>query len=154
MPAACPNGGFSYGWDGATCAHCHDPVAPQIDRDELLEKRFVFKAQKHGLPSKRTWLFRDLPFEMQRVIFDIVNDRLTGKPVLAFIDSPSRWTLLSTRQILSWYDGRLHHASIDGLITIRDAFRHPRGATEEEIDLYKSTLEYLRLVDSDGEIIV
>ena len=154
MAASCPNCGFSYAWDGTMCSHCHDPSAAQMDRDELIEKRFVFKAKKNGLPSKRTWLFHDLPVDMLQVIGHAAGDLLRGKPVLAFIDSPARWTLLTTRQVLSWYDNHLHHVLIDEMISVRSHAFPGAGATSEEIAHYKVTWEYLRLVQCEGTTLV
>ncbi len=151
MSSACPKCGFEYAWDGTTCSHCR---GLDTNRDEFLESRFLLKAAKNGLPSKRTWLFREVSPEMQKQVVEIIGDRFRGKPVLIFVDSPSRWTLLTTQCVFSWYKENLHEASIDDLIRVGADSKPPRHATSEEIDNWKVSWEYLRLVDAVGVAVV
>jgi hypothetical protein len=130
-------------------------LAPlDMDQDELLERRFVLKAAKHGLPSKRTWLFREIAPEMQSLVNDKIGDRFRGRPVLIFVDSPSRWTLLTTQCVFSWYQERLHEASVDDLSEVGANSAPPQDGTTEEIHNWKVSWEYLRLVNNAGVTVV
>src|SRR5262245_5218354 len=101
--SACPRCGFMYAWDGTTCAHCGAPSAPapsERDKDEWVERRILFKVGQHGLPRGRTFQFQDLCHELQLEIRAAAGSSLRGRPVLALVDSPSRWTLLTTREVI------------------------------------------------------
>jgi hypothetical protein len=156
MASACPRCGFEYGWDGTNCSHCRHPIAVPVEiaRDDLREIGFVSRAGNHGTPESKTWLFRDLDQETRTMITDLIGDRSVGRPVLVFMDSGSRWTLLTTRRVISWYEEQLHEASIDELVSVGPDSRPPRSCTNEDMDMWSGSLEYLRLRDYSGETLI
>lgn len=154
MTRACPNCGFSYAWDGTSCGHCRAPDKPQVSRDALIESRFLRRGQEQGWPSGCFFHYRDVPLELHLAMRTIIGDRPLGSPVWAFVDSPSRWTLLTTRLVISWHDDQLHVASIDDLMSITSDSKLPRDSTSEEVDRFKFTLQFLRLVDANGSAVI
>lgn len=151
--SACPKCGFTFAWDGTRCGHCNypdSPIPPEEDRDELMERRILYKASKHNLPSRRTLKFQDLQPEIQSEIRKAAGEQIQGRPVLVFFDSRERWTLLTTREVIGLDAGRLRAMGIDDMVSVGSALRPPKGATSEEVDLWKSSWEYLRVADRHG----
>src|SRR5262245_15892267 len=151
--SACPKCGFAFAWDGARCGHCNypdSPIAPEINRDDWMESRILFKASQHNLPNRRTRRFQDLALEIQSEIREIAGKAMVGRPVLVFFDSRMRWTLLTTREVIGWDEGRLRAVGINDMASVGSKSQPPDGATAEEIGLRKSSWEYLRVVDRHG----
>jgi hypothetical protein len=145
---ACPRCGFSYAWDGAVCGHCRYPDSPtEADRDNWMEARILAKARKHRLPGGRTQRFQDLAPERQAEMKEQAGSQLRGRPVLAFVDSSSRWTLLTTREVICQDTGGLRAVKIGELASVANASEPPAGATLEEVGRWKGSWEYLRVVD-------
>src|SRR4051812_18250012 len=79
--SVCPKCGFTFAWDGARCGHCNYPalpIPPEEDRNELMERRILYKASKHNLPSRRTLRFQDLAPELQSEIRGIAGEKMQG----------------------------------------------------------------------------
>ncbi len=151
--AACPKCGFAYAWDGTRCGHCHFPdslIAPEVDHDDLMERRLLARAGKHSLPGRRTHRFPELAPEVQREIRETAGEAIRGRPVLVFHDSRVRWTLLTTREVVGWDEGRLRAMPIDDMVSVGSQSPPPARATAEEIARWKSSWEYLRVVDRHG----
>ncbi len=149
---SCPRCGFSYAWDGATCGHCRPPDAPpptEAEQDDRLEARILYIARRHGLPAGRTHRFADLAPGLQESMRR--GGPLSGRPVLAFVDSPARWTLLTTREVVSQDNGRLWRVALLGLSSVGNASEPPEGLTPEEFGIWKGSWEYLRIAGGDGQ---
>ena len=148
MPS-CPKCGFTFAWNGTRCGHCNypdSPIASEAELDDLREQRFLWKADQHHLPNRRTWKFQDLRPEIQHGIQEIAIGKLQGRPVLLFFDSLSRWTLLTTRELVSLDKALLRSMRIDDMSSIGPASRRKDGA--------KSNWEYLKVVDQQGNEVI
>jgi hypothetical protein len=110
----------------------------------------VYRAGKHRLPGGRTHRFEQLEPALQRQILEAVADGMRGRPVLAFVDSSERWTLLTTREVVCREHGHLRGMSIRNLATLGSDSRPPEGSSLEEVGRWKGSWEYLRLVHRDG----
>ena len=151
--AVCPRCGFSYAWDGKNCAHCHypEPRTPrESDQDDRMAERILFKAGQHRLPGGQTHHFEDLEPGLQKEILARAGNRLLGRPVLAFVDSPARWTLLTSREVACLDQGQLRAVNIRDLASVRSDSEPPAVASVEETGRWKRSWEYLRLVDQSG----
>jgi hypothetical protein len=117
-----------------------------MQSDDWLENRIRWKAAKHGLPADHTFAFPDLQETHRDDFTRVAEQRGVGKPVLAFLDFGSRWTLLGTRRIVSSYDETLIEVELS---EVREVGRRDR-------DLSKHELEFLRLETktSDSPIVV
>jgi ribosomal protein L40E len=156
---ACPNCGFTYGWNGTKCEHCHYPdlrIPADEYRDQLVENRILYKATRKGLPGKRTHHFQNLAPITQAEIRDASGKAIVGYPVLVFYDSSSRWTLLTTREVIGWNERELHSVKLADMVSVGDKRKQPPAdATFQEVSQWKVSLEQLRIADRHGnEIIV
>ena len=151
---ACPKCGFIFAWDGSRCGHCNYPDAPiptDVPRDdEWLEGRILHQASRHNLPSRRTFWFHDFAPEIQSEIRILAGETLRGRPVLVFFDSLARWTMLTTREVMGYSDGRLRSMSISDMTSVSSELEPPMGVTSEEMGEWKRTWEYLHVSDSQG----
>jgi hypothetical protein len=144
----CPRCGFSYAWDGVNCGHCHSPDSRPLgaaEQENRIESRILKRASHHGLPACRTFRFEDLKPGFQEEILTAAGKQLRGRPVLAFVDSPQRWTLLTTRAVLGLDRGRLWSVDLQDLTVVTNASKPPVGASTEEVGRWKGSWEYLRL---------
>jgi hypothetical protein len=150
--SACPKCGFAFAWDGTRCGHCKhpsSPMLPEVDRDDLRERRILFKARRHNLPGQRTHRYHDLAPETQQELRETSGEAMRGRPVLVFYDSRMRWTLLTTREVIGLDEG-LRAMSIDDMVSVGSNSHPPEGATSEEIGQWKSSWEHLRVADARG----
>jgi hypothetical protein len=75
--------------------------------------------------------------------------------VLAFGDSPERWSLLGTRKVVSLHDGETHEFRLEHLCTVEPWDRWDStalGATMDGAKEWKRTWEFLRVRDNSGRI--
>lgn len=148
--ATCPHCGFSYAWDGSMCGHCRVPASrtpTEVNHDDWMQARILKKARGHGLPSGQTHRFQHLEPERQESILAVAGDRLRGRPVLAFIDSSARWTLLTTREVISHHGGQFVMMNISDLVFVSNASEPPVRASLEEVGRWKGSWEYLWVED-------
>jgi hypothetical protein len=149
----CPNCGFSYAWDGRACGHCRAPesrATTETEQNNRVQARILHNAGRHGLPGGRTYRFEDLEPELREGMLTAAGDRLRGRPVLAFVDCPARWTLLTTREVISRHAGQLVVVSTRDLASVSNASEPPVGASREEFGRWKGSWEYLWVVDRNG----
>jgi hypothetical protein len=149
----CPNCGFSYAWDGTACGHCRAPeprTFTEAEQDDSMQARILKRASKHGLPDGRTHRFQDLEPGLRDSILAVAGDRLEGRPVLAFVDSSARWTLLTTREVISHHSGRLVVVSLRDLTSVGNVSEPPRNVSLEEFGRWKGSWEYLGVADRLG----
>jgi hypothetical protein len=112
------------------------------------------RAKRHNLPAGRAYHFEDLTPEFQETIRAVAADRLKGRPVLVFADDPTRWTLLSTREVVGLDRGQVRMMRLCELASVGSASEPPLVASQEEIGRWKGSWEYLRLVGRGGEVSV
>ncbi len=115
-----------------------------------METHILRKAGQHGLPLGRTHRFADLTADLQERIIEAVGARAQGRPVLAFVDSPPRWTLLTTREVTCQDKGQLLVVGIRDLASVSNDSQPPQGASPEEIGRWKGSWEYLGVVNRSG----
>jgi hypothetical protein len=152
--SGCPNCGFTFAWDGSRCGHCGCPDLPtqtEEHRDDLIERIILGKAARSNLPNYQTHLLQDLAPETQTAIRRIAGERIQGRPVLCSFDSTERWTLLTTREVIGFDEGRLRSMRIDDIRSVDSASQPPMEATLVEVRRWKVSWEYLRLKDRRGD---
>jgi hypothetical protein len=158
--APCPRCGFTYAWDGTTCGHCRFPSDPaaqtDADQDDQIQARILTKVRKHGLPGGRTHRFDDLEAGYREAIQNLASTHLQGRPILVFMDSLTRWTLLSTREVICHERGELRKVALRELTSVENApdSEFPSGGTDEEIGRWKGSWEYLRLTDGTRRVVL
>ena len=84
-----------------------------MTKDEWYENRILWRAKQHGLPNDRDVLSAEsaetpLVAIQGRADFD-------GIPVLVFFESSDTWTLLTSRQVISFHGGRLFSGNLDDI---------------------------------------
>lgn len=108
------------------------------------------KAAQHKLPYGRTRVFPDVEPELVHEIDDVIGKAVQGRPILVHVDSLSRWTLLTTREVLSCDNSRLARMKIEDIGSVGTESSPPSNASSKEVARWKSTWERLRLVDRQG----
>ncbi|HHC78722.1 MAG TPA: hypothetical protein ENK46_02480 [Flavobacteriia bacterium] len=69
--------------------------------DEYIAKRLKWKAVKHSLPTKHSFLFESLPAENKKYYSELFKNLNTGIPVLVFTQPKNdKWTIITTRKII------------------------------------------------------
>ncbi|WP_028979348.1 hypothetical protein [Sporocytophaga myxococcoides] len=68
--------------------------------DNFLIKRLLWKADKYKLPTKSSFLFKDLSPYMQQYLISYIQPKYSGPPVLFFTKPTNEWTLICTRQVI------------------------------------------------------
>lgn len=153
--SVCPKCGFTYAWDGTRCGHCHypeSPISPEDERDDLLAQRILHKART--VIGRRTHPFEDLASDLQNEILQVAHDKIYGRVVLVFFDSSKRWTLLTTRELIGWEEGRLRWMPMEDMVSVGSASHPPADASTEEEGRWKATWEYLRVVNHRGKQVI
>ncbi|MBN2216774.1 MAG: hypothetical protein JW719_05325 [Pirellulales bacterium] len=110
-----------------------------MNQDDWYKERILWRANQHRLLEKQCMPFSDLPEEKQIEIKEMAAPN--GIPVLIF-SNERVWTLLTTREIVTYYDGRLSKGQLDniekGIVPIE-------ASGEEAID--KNQAMYLGLTN-------
>jgi hypothetical protein len=123
-----------------------------MDRDAWVAGRILWKARKHRLPGGRTFLFSELPEDLRERVAAVAAGRAAGRPVLAFVDSPQRWTLLGTGKVVSLHGGQVHECRLDCLTDVGPRDHPPDGAAVEQAREWKGSWEYLRVCEGPGAV--
>lgn len=76
-----------------------------MDTDKWIYSRIMWKANQNNLLSGNCVEYSAVPAEVQ---YHIETYPSHGLRVLLFYSSPNLWTLLTTREIASFYEGYLH----------------------------------------------
>jgi hypothetical protein len=118
-----------------------------MNREAWVERRILWKAGKHCLPRGRTHFFSDLPDDLRAMFAEVAVERAAGRPVLAFVDSRDRWTLLATGKVVSLHGGKFHECRLDRLSSVGPRDGYGPDATIEQIRQWKQSWEYLRACD-------
>lgn len=148
--SACPKCGFSFAWNGLTCGHCHhgeDWVAPPVSEDDRNEVRILHTAGKHKLPHGPTKYFQDLAPQEQEQIVRSADARIHGRAVLICLDSVTKWTLLTTREVICLDHGRIRAIGFAEIESVHPYPALSEHADSEAIGHWKSNWEYLRILD-------
>jgi len=127
-------------------------MAEVMDRDAWIESRILWKARKFRLPGKQTHLFGELPNELRAQLAAVTAERGAGKPVLAFVDCPKRWTLLATVKVLSLHGGETYECRLERLSDVGPRDYFTPGASLDEIKEWKQSWQYLRVHDDSGAV--
>ena len=120
------------------------------DYDDWIEGRIVWKAKHHGIPCARTYLFGELSDDVAEYLLSEMAARDVGRPVLAFVDSLSCWTLLATKKAASQHDDEICECRLDQIEEVRPRDYFPRFSSEREVLEWKRSWEYLRIMESTG----
>ena len=117
-----------------------------MTKDDWYADRIMWRAGQHRLFEKRCVRFEDLNAQGRRMITD--QAEFIGKPLLVFFDSAERWTVLTTSEIVSRFDGQIHRASLDAIKKEVELVR-PAGVDSEEL---KRSANRLRLPKTNAEV--
>lgn len=84
-----------------------------MTKDEWCRNRILWKASQHKLFERKAYQLSDLTKEQ----FIAINKNLPNDiiPVIVFFESESRWTVLGTRVIASYFDERLSTVNLDDI---------------------------------------
>ncbi|WP_017327089.1 hypothetical protein [Synechococcus sp. PCC 7336] len=82
-----------------------------IKRDKWYENRILWRAEQHKLFDKRCLRYVDAPEKVKEVIESC--SKYKGIPVLLFFRNSELWTLLTTNEVVSFYDGKLRSGELD-----------------------------------------
>ena len=117
-----------------------------MDVDAWVESRILWKARHAlGRPSDRTFRFADLAGDLQEQLGAAAGRRGAGRPVLAFVGSAERWTLLGTEKVVSRHHGRDHAFPLRELVGVTPVDWPMPWWTPERVGQWKAGLEYLCL---------
>lgn len=123
--------------------------------DEWLEDRIRWKARTYSLAAGRTWFMADAPVELKRTLAEAVSTLDAGLPVLAGYDSPSRWSLIATRQFIGFADGRHRSVTHNSVADIKPRDfppdNHRLMSTDEALQ-WKRSWEWLQVFRASGEL--
>lgn len=76
--------------------------------DEYINKRLIWKAGKHDLPSEFSLYYSTLPVAMQEYLSQQIDTLPSEIPALFFTKPSHEWTLLSTRQLAGCRNGNVY----------------------------------------------
>ena len=102
--------------------------------DAWIRDRVLWRARKLNLSSHGVIFINDLSAYPE--IVGLVNSRLKGSPVLLFTSSRDFWTVLTTREIISFHGQRVHYcelSSVAKMIDIYERHLHSRPKQTAEI---------------------
>jgi hypothetical protein len=68
--------------------------------DEYIEKKLIWKAKQHKLPTEFAFYFNDLSDHIQASFLAHIDTANSGKPVLLFTRRTEEWTLICVRQVI------------------------------------------------------
>jgi len=68
--------------------------------DEYIEKKLIWKAKQHKLPTEFAFYFNDLSDHIQASFLAHIDIANSGKPVLLFTRRTEEWTLICVRQVI------------------------------------------------------
>jgi len=82
-----------------------------MEKDDWYRDRILWRAEQNSLFSKTCCKFSDLPNNCALIIKEIIIEAFS--PVIAFWESQDAWTVLGTRTIFSFHDGKLSSFMLD-----------------------------------------
>jgi hypothetical protein len=124
--------------------------------DDWIESRIRLHAGKYGLPAGRTCFFSEASSDVRSIVSSALSPTDVGIPVLLGYDSPVRWSVLGTRQLVGLADERIRcfkHVDIASIAS-RDyppAEQVIAALSLEELGRLKRCWEYLRIADPQGQ---
>lgn len=80
-------------------------------KDEWYENRILWRAKQHKLFNKRCMKYADAPKKVKEVIKTCA--KYEGIPVLLFFENRKLWTLLTTNEVISFFDDKLQSGKLD-----------------------------------------
>ena len=83
-----------------------------MEKSEWYTNRILWKANQHRLLEKRCLSFDNLNASQLSTLAPINH---TGKRLLVFYESADLWTMLTSNEVISFFDGKLHTASLDDI---------------------------------------
>ena len=110
-------------------------LGDDVELDDWIENRILFRACQNGLPSGDTYVCTGLPPAILPLTDGIIRREHIHRPVLAFIKNNELWTVLGTKKIVSKHGGRVNSVLLDRVKEIE------RLNPNEE----KQQMQYLRV---------
>jgi hypothetical protein len=120
--------------------------------DDWIEDRVVRLLSKRRPLGEDVFFFRNSAPSLPSSVTAATTAAAIGRPIVCFVGSANRWTLLGSEAIVSWYDGTVTQVRLDDLRHVRivDAAQsHPTQC--EWIDLLDRQGKTLTIWASRGE---
>ena len=103
-----------------------------MSKSEFYKDRILWRVNKHKLFKKRCLEYSELS---QMQIRRIQAFELQGIPILAFWKHENQWTILTSVEVLSFYDGMVFRINLDEIekhieIQVDETAEKPKFSTE------------------------
>ena len=76
--------------------------------DEFIANRLLWRAERHQLPTEFSFFVKDLLPSIQEYITSLIDNTISGQPVLLFTKPSNEWTLVCTRQVIFSDNSDIH----------------------------------------------
>jgi hypothetical protein len=111
-----------------------------FERNSWYENRILWRANQHNLFNKRCLRFDDLPEDKKHMITSKITSKT--KAILVFMKDSDLWTVLTTEQVISHYDGKLHVANLD---CINKDIRIVEAENAGDPSKFKNSINFIHL---------
>jgi hypothetical protein len=101
-----------------------------MEKDEWYRDRILWRAKQSDLFSKTCSKFSDLPIDRASIIEETITEPFSS--VIVFWRSQDTWTVLGTRTVFSFHDGKLRFSMLDE-IDKQISVVQPDGSSSEDI---------------------
>lgn len=102
----------------------------QVKKDDWYRERILWRAKRNDLFSKTCCKFSDLTNDCVTIIEETITDQFS--PVIVFWGNQDTWTVLGTRTVFSFHDGKLSSSMLDE-VDKRISVVQPDGVSSEDI---------------------
>jgi len=120
-----------------------------MDREHWIENRVLWRLESL-LPVNNVALIGDaIPADTILEIAAACTPNVMGKPLIAFRESPQKWTVLTTELIASRHASAIHSVNVHCGFRVAFPFLNTYDCDPMNV---KSTLEFLPLISPDGSI--
>ncbi len=92
-----------------------------IRTDEFLKQKIGWKAARHGFPTATALYYTDLPADTRLSLEGHIDRASSGLPVLFFRTTTGAWTLVCTRQVISFDHEATTVCNLSAIATLRPA---------------------------------
>jgi hypothetical protein len=120
-----------------------------MDREHWIENRVLWRL-KSLLPLNNVALTGDaIPADTILEIAAACTPKVMGKPLIAFRESPQKWTVLTTALVVSRHSSLIHSVNVDCEFQVGMPLEHRSDCDPMNV---KSTLQFLSLISPEGLI--
>lgn len=103
-----------------------------MTKSEFYKDRILWRAQQHHLLQKKCLTYSQLTDSQLKKIIAFSPKSV---PVLVFWNSETLWTVLTTEEVLSFYDNTIHRIDLDAIekkikVNLDQSSERPKFSTE------------------------